>query len=191
MIEYLISLFIDDEMNLDEKVTFVETVRSNDQFAEETLSLLDQEKFLRSDVVDIVPPVILPEKKSALSFLRKHLTVYLGSAAVAAALIFLFFITGPLMETGDGTLNRVPYRFVIYRPDAQQAEIVGSFTGWKAVQMNPVDDYWQITLELPVGEHRFSYIIDGKRQVSDPTIPIREKDDFGGENSILEVQWSV
>lgn len=191
MIEYLISLYIDDEMNLDEKVTFVQTVRSNDQFTDETLSLLEQEKLLRSDVVETVPPVVFSEKRSVGSFFKKNLLTYFAPGIAAAALAVMLIFSGPLKETDNNTLNRVPYRFVIYRPDATQAEIVGSFTGWKSVPMTHVDNYWQITLELPVGEHRFSYIIDGDRQVSDPTIPIREKDDFGGENSILEVQWSV
>jgi hypothetical protein len=48
-------------------------------------------------------------------------------------------------------------------------------------------DYWEITIDVPVGEHRFSYILEGDQRLADPTILIREKDDFGGENSILEV----
>lgn len=47
--------------------------------------------------------------------------------------------------------------------------------------------YWEITFDLPAGEYRFSYILEGKRQLADPTILTREKDDFGGENSVLEV----
>jgi hypothetical protein len=48
--------------------------------------------------------------------------------------------------------------------------------------------YWEVTLNLPAGEHRFSYILEGKQRLSDPTIMTRELDDFGGENSILEVK---
>jgi hypothetical protein len=47
--------------------------------------------------------------------------------------------------------------------------------------------YWETELELSSGEHRFVYILDDSRRIVDPTIPIREKDDFGGENSILSV----
>ena len=47
--------------------------------------------------------------------------------------------------------------------------------------------YWETTLEMPAGEHRLCYIIEGGKRIPDPTILAREKDDFGGENSILEV----
>ena len=46
--------------------------------------------------------------------------------------------------------------------------------------------YWELRLELPFGEHRFAYILDGTKQITDPTLPVREKDDFGFENCIYE-----
>ncbi len=46
MSDILISQFIDDEMNLDEKITFVGIVRDDRRFADETVALLQQEKIL-------------------------------------------------------------------------------------------------------------------------------------------------
>ena len=34
-------------------------------------------------------------------------------------------------------------------------------------------------------------IIEGRKRIPDPTIPIREKDDFGGENSILAINMKT
>ena len=51
--------------------------------------------------------------------------------------------------------------------------------------------YWEINLPVPSGEHRFAYILDGDRRISDPTLPASEKDDFGGENSILSVEERI
>jgi hypothetical protein len=48
--------------------------------------------------------------------------------------------------------------------------------------------YWDITVNLPSGEHRFTYILDGKKRFTDPTVPARELDDFGGRNSIISVE---
>ena len=78
---------------------------------------------------------------------------------------------------------------MLYRPDVQQAEIAGSFTGWQPRPLRRLgaSGYWEIVLDLPEGEHRFAYILEGSRRIADPTVPIREKDDFGGENSILAV----
>jgi 1,4-alpha-glucan branching enzyme len=83
-----------------------------------------------------------------------------------------------------------PYRFVIYQPEAQRVELTGSFQGWKKIPLKNAGNsgYWEVTLELPEGDHRFSYIIEGSRRLADPTIAVRETDDFGGENSILTVK---
>ena len=81
------------------------------------------------------------------------------------------------------------HRFVLFQPDVNRVEITGSFLGWEAVPMqrSGTSGYWEVVLEVPAGEHRLCYILEGGRRIPDPTIPIREKDDFGGENSILAV----
>jgi 1,4-alpha-glucan branching enzyme len=82
-----------------------------------------------------------------------------------------------------------PHRFVIYRPDVNRIDITGSFTEWRRIPMNRVESsgYWEATLDLPQGEQRFTYILDGRQNFPDPTVLTREWDDFGGENSILLV----
>jgi 1,4-alpha-glucan branching enzyme len=84
-------------------------------------------------------------------------------------------------------------RFVVYEPAANQVELTGSFTGWQRTPLQRIgtSGYWELTLPVPSGEHRFSYILDGDRQMADPTVPRRENDDFGGENSILNVEARV
>ena len=84
-------------------------------------------------------------------------------------------------------------RFVLYEPNVSQMELVGSFTGWQRTPMKSVGNsgYWEVNLELPIGEHRFAYILDGIKQMADPTLSIREKDDFGGENSILRMEKQI
>jgi len=186
--DYLISLFIDDELNLDEKILFVETVRSDAMVAADAVSLLHQEKRLRADVTDRLPAIRLetdkPFKKRFRDLFRPLAPVLAGMAATAAVL-FAF------MPTHEACPLR--NRFVVYRPDALRVDIAGSFTGWKKIPMNKagLDGYWEITLPLSEGEHRFAYIADGGRRFPDPTVPCREMDDFGTQNSILNVEKSV
>ena len=62
---------LDDELDLDEKMTFVRKVRTDAAFSNETLALLDQEKLIRSDVVEYMPFIhIKPawDWKKSLSF---------------------------------------------------------------------------------------------------------------------------
>ena len=181
MEDYLISLFIDDELNLDNKIVFVETVHKDRNFKDETVGFLQQEKMIRSEVVDHIPSAnVKPIEKKDFPFWRP---IAVFASGLAAALIILFLTP----TAKEGLFSS--HRFVIYQPEVSQVEITGSFTGWSALPLKKAgaSGYWEITLDLPEGEHRFSYILEGNRQFADPTILTREQDDFGGENSILEV----
>jgi hypothetical protein len=181
----IISLFIDDEMELDEKIVFVEAVQNNPSFAAETIELLSIEKQIRADVVEQVP-LLEPVRPGILKKLSGFFREPLGwtATALAAALIALILTTLPSSET----VFRQS-RFVIYKPEVRRVEIAGSFTNWERIPLYRAGDsgYWELTLVLPEGEHHFSYILEGRQRIADPTIRIREPDDFGGYNSILHV----
>ena len=182
MKDYLISSYVDDELALDEKIEFVETVHEQASFKDEAVDLLYQEKLIRGAVVDHAPAVRLRVKRWFSIPLWQPAGIF--AAGLAAALVIMFIVTPqqeqPLLTT---------YRFVLYQPDVKQVEITGSFLDWSAVPMkrSGTSGYWEAILEVPAGEHRLCYIIEGRKRIPDPTIPIREKDDFGGENSILAV----
>ena len=180
--DYLISMFIDDELDLDDKVEFVQTVHDDRHFKDETADLLRQEKTIRGEVVERTPPVEFSVKRKTPPFAWKWFAVF---ASGLAAAMLVFFTAFP-----DREAKSVAHRFIIFQPDADRIEITGSFTGWDALPLKPAGNsgYWEITLDLPEGEHRFSYIVEGDLRLADPTIPAREKDDFGGENSIIEVK---
>jgi Glycogen recognition site of AMP-activated protein kinase len=182
MSDLLISMYIDDELDLDDKIVFVETVHDDKSFKDEALSLLRQEKLIRADVVDHLPCL----RSERLSPWRARLLrPFAAAAAGLAAAAVLWLMLWPAPEQ-----PLQPWRFVIYQPDAQGVELAGSFSGWKRIPLRHAGNsgYWEITLELPEGDHRFSYIIEGSRRLADPTIAVRETDDFGGENSILSVK---
>lgn len=181
MKDYLISMFIDDELNLDDKISFVEAVHADKVFKYNTIDFVHQEKLIRSEVVDQVPSIKIREKKILGHSFWRPIGIF--ASGLAAALIIFFFAL-PSQEKLS-----VPYRFVIYQPEVNKVEITGSFIGWKSLPMKKLGagGYWGITLHLHEGEHRFSYIVEGNQRLTDPTILTRERDDFGGENSILKV----
>jgi AMP-activated protein kinase-like protein len=183
--EQLISLFIDNEMNMDDKISFVMHMQSNPSHADEALSLLKQEKLLRTEITTRVPentfrPVSIWDKMQAILVQPKALIPAVLTAAVAVLILFLWSPTQPHSQ---------PNRFVLYRPDISRVEITGSFTDWQRVPMRAVGNsgYWELVLAVPEGEHRFSYISNGKDSFPDPTILTREQDDFGGQNSVIIV----
>jgi hypothetical protein len=182
---YLISMFIDNEMDLDDKIGFVEHVHADKAFKDETVELLHQEKAIRSKVVHCVPAVEIQAKRRRNFSLWRPIGI-LGAGLAAAVVILFFSLSGKVPAT-------VPYRFVLYQPTARRVEIAGSFSGWNSLPLKRAGNsgYWETVLDLPKGEYRFSYILEGHQRLPDPTILIREKDGFGGENSILEVNTKV
>jgi hypothetical protein len=188
MQDYLISMFIDDELDLDNKIEFVETVHEDRKFKDETVVFLRQEKVIRSEVVDEIPSIKVPleekaaKEKTGFSFWRP-MAIFVPGLAAAVIILFLMQPQPPKEQLFTA------HRFVIYQPGVERVEITGSFTDWRTLPMNRAGtgDYWEITIDVPAGEHRFSYILEGDQRLADPTILTREKDDFGGENSILEV----
>lgn len=182
----IISLFIDDEMTVDQKIVFVKQVYADDDFTGLTLDLLRQESLLRADSCVSAPAVILPEPRRRSPLFQFHWAAPFAAGLAAALLLVFLWLPG-------GGEKQISHRFVIYEPEAQSVAVAGSFTDWRAAPMKPAGQsgYWEIILDIPPGEHRFSYILDGSEQMPDPTIPIREPDDFGGVNSILNVEVSV
>ena len=179
---YLISKFIDNELDLDDKIEFVDRVHADRIFKDESIELLGMEKIIRADVVNHIPPLKVKIKKKRIFF---GLRPWGLLASTAAAAILLFFILSHPQQN-----PATSHRFVIYRPDVTRAEIAGTFTGWQRIPMNRIGSsgYWDITVNLPFGEHRFTYILDGEKKFADPTVPARELDDFGGRNSIISVE---
>lgn len=181
--DYYISMFIDNELGLDEKIEFLKSVHEDNEVCDEAIELLEQEKLLASDILNKVPSFALKEKKNWFSFLNFKPLIYASAGAMAVIIALLMF---PVQKN---SISYVPHRFVIYQPEVSKVEISGSFIDWKVLPLSRIGSsgYWQIELDIPEGEHRYTYIVGGEKRVADPTILTREQDDFGGENSILLV----
>jgi hypothetical protein len=189
--DYLISMYIDDELTIDDKITFVEHVHADRHFTDEAVSFLKQEQVLRSSLPGEAPEVALPYMKRAkVSFLTSKPLGLAIAATLVILLAFFFVYSQPPQTDLQPSVAGHPHRFVLFQSGIKQVEIAGSFTNWQRIplQADGATGYWEITLKIPPGEHVFSYILDGKKILADPTIPVTEKDDFGTLNSILIVE---
>lgn len=192
--DHLISMYIDNELSLSEKILFVEHVHNSKPYKEDAVDLLEQEKLLSSSLNRTAPAVDLKVSRPGII---PALNRPLGWAAAACLLVLLSFIVKqnftPQIQSqsqqGD-TVAAVRHRFVIHHPHTHLVEIAGSFTNWQNVSLLPIgtSGYWEVELELPAGEHRYIFIIDGSKYLPDPTAPNQELDDFGSTNSILNVE---
>jgi len=194
MKDYLISMFIDNELDLDEKIDFVETVHGVQAFKDEAIDLLEQEKLLYGEMVHKMPRVSIPVKKESergffIPWLRPA-ALFSAGLALGAAVLFIQPTSAPVPPAITAVNTEIQHRFVIYRPDVDKAEIIGTFTRWQPVSMDKIGSsgYWSLTLNLPEGEYQYSYLVEDGQQITDPTVPERVRDDFGGENSIITVK---
>lgn len=189
MKDYFISMFIDNELDLNEKIDFVEEVHKDRGFKDQTVDLLKQEIQLQGDMAVELPelkmPVRPPIKKNNF---RLWAPAFAGFAT-ASILLLGIFLSQPTPTEHTAELHR----FVIYQPDAKNAEIIGNFTNWAPVAMERIGNsgYWSISIELHEGEYRYSYLLENGQQIADPTVLAREQDDFGGENSIIKVTTAI
>jgi hypothetical protein len=189
--EHLQSMYIDDELSLNEKGQFITLIHQDSGYYQDTQALLTQEQHLAAALRQTAPaPARAPRRKPWYGW---RLLPFPGQVAVAVMATLFGLVLGNYLpglsdrETGEPT--PVYHRFVLHEADANQVEIVGSFTHWKKIPLlqSGSDGYWEITMQLPVGEHRYSFVVGGHRHLPDPTVQAKETDDFGSANSILRI----
>ncbi len=181
-----ISMFIDDELNLDEKLDFVKKVHTEEQFYNESIDLLEQEKLLRADVVSVVPQRSVVKSRKIFNF--QFFSPFLRVAEFAVVAVLVLFFVFSIQTKNE--ISSISKRFVIYQPDASSVQIAGSFTDWNNVPMKMTgpSGYWEIELDVTKGEHKYVFIVGDDKKIADPTIMMKERDDFGSENTVLLVE---
>jgi hypothetical protein len=87
-----------------------------------------------------------------------------------------------------------PHRvqFVLVAPSARKVAVVGDFNGWDANHasyqaVHRGGGVWSVTAPVPVGHHRYSFVVDDSVWVADPTAPRVLDSDYGLPNSALLV----
>ena len=113
--------------------------------------------------------------------------------ALAAAAALVLLLARPSTPSMDPTAvaaapESVTVRLILHAPEAQQVAVAGSFNQWN-VSATPLlrsgtDGVWTATLTLPVGQHQYAFVVDGRRWIPDPAAPGVD-DGFGRRNSIL------
>ncbi len=83
-------------------------------------------------------------------------------------------------------------QFVLVAPDAKKVAVVGDFNGWDASHADFQAKHrgggvWSVTAPIPVGHHRYSFVVDDSVWVADPVAPRAADSDFGMPNSAIVV----
>ena len=120
-----------------------------------------------------------------------------GALAAAVALALLLVrpasVNGPAGGAPVATVagpESVYVKFVLFAPAAKRVALAGTFNRWDP-SVTPLahvgdDGVWTVTLALPVGQHQYAFVVDGRRWVTDPAAPAVD-DGFGRRNSVVSV----
>lgn len=86
--------------------------------------------------------------------------------------------------------DTVYVRFELVAPGAHSVAVAGSFNGWSAEALpmfRAAGGAWTVTVPLPIGEHRYQFVLDGRLWQPDSTAHALVNDGFGGTNSVIVV----
>ena len=197
MSDLLISQYIDNELNLDEKIVFVKKIHADQSYTQLTEELLEQEKILCAEIAAPMPqaPVAAypPLVNRVLHALRHRLKMFAFPLLAMAVLVCMILVYTHPEKKHVAANHEMTYRFVLYNPGASKAEVIGSFSKWRPLPMERIGSsgYWSATIKLPEGEYTYSYLLDAKQRITDPTVNLKEHDDFGGENSVLKLKSTI
>jgi hypothetical protein len=86
-----------------------------------------------------------------------------------------------------------PVQFVLVAPAASKVAVVGDFNGWDANHAQYQAQHrgggvWSVTAPVPVGHHRYSFVVDDSLWVTDPAAPRVADNDFGVASSAMIVE---
>jgi hypothetical protein len=121
--------------------------------------------------------------------------VWVAALAAAAALVLWLAPRGPASSRSERPVAAVApdtvfVRFELVAPEARSVAVAGSFNGWRTDALPMVRGaagIWSVTVALPIGEHRYEFVVDQTRWVPDPTAHAQVDDGFGGRNSVIVV----
>ena len=87
-------------------------------------------------------------------------------------------------------------QFVLVAPHARKVAVVGDFNDWDTAHAAYQAEHrgggvWSVTAPVPVGHHRYSFVVDDSLWVTDPTAPRMLDEDYGRPNSALVVGESA
>ena len=130
---------------------------------------------------------------------RRHdVTPLPCSLAVTVALIFAGLVGAQVALVGaparevegffDGDMKHV--QFVLVQKEASKVAIAGDFNSWDPSHANFQAHHigggvWTVTAPVPVGHHRYSFVVDDTLWMADPNAPIANDNDFGRPKSAL------
>lgn len=85
--------------------------------------------------------------------------------------------------------EQVWVRFVYIDENAESIEVAGDFNGWDPVALDKQEvngeQVWTGLVSMDRGEHRYMFVKDGEKWLTDPMAPVQREDGFGNKNAVI------
>jgi hypothetical protein len=130
---------------------------------------------------------------------RLTITPLPWSLAAAAALVFAALVGAAVSRDGLAGFSGVTkpdttkhIQFTLVAPDAKKVAVVGDFNSWDPSHAgfqarHAGGGVWTLTAKVPVGHHRYSFVVDDSVWMADPMAPRAHDNDFGLPKSAIVV----
>jgi len=111
------------------------------------------------------------------------------------ALIICVAIGATALAAGENTREQTPLKKVTFTftplSRYENVFLAGTFNGWStdATKMERDGSRFQVSLPLPIGEHRYKFVADGQ-WITDEKAAGFAPDGYGGRNSVIVVDQS-
>ncbi|MEJ2679705.1 MAG: isoamylase early set domain-containing protein, partial [Gemmatimonadota bacterium] len=96
-----------------------------------------------------------------------------------------------LTSTGGANHPVIYVQFVYVDPSATSVAVAGDFNNWdphrNMLQDAGGDGMWTGMLPLSPGVHKYMFVVDGNRWVTDPRADSYVDDGFGGRDALLSI----
>jgi Glycogen recognition site of AMP-activated protein kinase len=95
------------------------------------------------------------------------------------------------LRLGSQIQTARPVRFELHASRAVSVAVVGDFNQWDPAAtplIRSETGEWSVTISLPPGRYRFSFLVDGRTWVADPTRQRIPDPDFDVPTSLLAVE---
>ncbi len=168
---------------------------------------------MRERLLEAIRLEPVPRKPSPFAWLTEPREIALrpiASMALAAGLVGIGVISAELINRDDrqpieqglpvvGGNPRLPdslasrtVRFVLVAPEAGRVSLVGDFNQWDPAATPLMRDEqkgtWTAFVPLRPGMHTYSFVLDGRHFVADPTAPMAPDDGYGSKSSVVIVR---
>lgn len=94
-----------------------------------------------------------------------------------------------IQKVSSASQEKVWVRFVYVDKNAESIAVAGDFNNWEAESLTKQEvngeQVWTGLVPMSRGEHRYMFVKNGDKWITDPMAPVHREDGFGNKNAVI------